>query len=103
MPIFRIHRNPASSEPGTCISICGNSQYPSLTSRTPRMSEYLRLAWKLLRERLFGLGELYEERDRVTVNIDRRELREWLRESEEGQTVEEAVSELLSRGKSLHW
>lgn len=41
------------------------------------------------------LGEFNEERNRVTVNIARRELRTWLRESEEGRAVELAVSELL--------
>lgn len=42
------------------------------------------------------LSELHKERDRVTVNIARRELRGWLRGSEEGRAVEEAVSELIS-------
>lgn len=43
------------------------------------------------------LSELYEERDRVTVTIARRERRAW-QGSEEGQAVEDAVSELLSQG-----
>ena len=43
------------------------------------------------------LAQLREERDRVTVTIARRELRKWLRTSSEGQTVEMAVSELLSQ------
>ena len=43
------------------------------------------------------LAQLREERDRVTVTIARSELRKWLRTSPEGQTVEEAVSKLLSQ------
>ena len=42
------------------------------------------------------LSELYEERDRVTVTIARRELRSWLRGSDAGREVEGVVSELLS-------
>ena len=41
------------------------------------------------------LTQLHEERDRVTVTIARRELRKWLRNSPEGQTVEANVSQLL--------
>ena len=41
------------------------------------------------------LSELYEERDRVTVTIARRELRAWLRGSEEGRDVEELVKRLI--------
>ena len=41
------------------------------------------------------LTQLREERDRVTVTIARRELRKWLRESGEGQAVEEGVRRLL--------
>ena len=41
------------------------------------------------------LERLRQERDRVTVTIARRELREWLRESPEGQAVEDAVGRLL--------
>ena len=41
------------------------------------------------------LSALYEERDRVTVTIARRELRGWLRGSEEGRDVEGLVGELL--------
>ena len=41
------------------------------------------------------LTQLREERDRVTVTIARRELRKWLRNSPEGQAVEEAVRKLL--------
>ncbi len=41
------------------------------------------------------LARLHEERDRVTVNIARREIRKWLRESTEGQAVEDAVGRLL--------
>ena len=42
------------------------------------------------------LEELREERDRVTVTIARREIRKWLAASDEGNEVEEAVSELLN-------
>ena len=45
------------------------------------------------------LERLRQERDRVTVTIARRELRKWLRESDEGQAVEEAVGELLGRNR----
>ncbi len=41
------------------------------------------------------LAGLREERDQVTVTIARRELRKWLRESPEGQAVEEVVGRLL--------
>ena len=41
------------------------------------------------------LSQLHQERDRVTVTIARRELRRWLRESPEGQAVEDVVSALL--------
>ena len=41
------------------------------------------------------LKRLRQERDRVTVTIARRELRKWLRESDEGQAVEDAVERLL--------
>ena len=41
------------------------------------------------------LARLRERRDRVTVTIARRELRRWLRESEEGKAVEAAVGRLL--------
>ena len=41
------------------------------------------------------LARLRRERERVTVTIARRELRKWLRESEEGARVEAAVGELL--------
>ena len=41
------------------------------------------------------LERLRQERDRVTVTIARRELRKWLRESDEGQAVEEVVGRLL--------
>ncbi len=39
---------------------------------------------------------LREERDRVTVTIARRELRKWLRASDEGHAVEAAVGRLLA-------
>ena len=41
------------------------------------------------------LERLRQKRDRVTVRIARRELREWLRESPEGQAVEDVVGRLL--------
>ena len=41
------------------------------------------------------LERLRQERDRVTVTIARRELRKWLRESDEGQAVEDVVGRLL--------
>ena len=42
------------------------------------------------------LTALRQSRARLTVTIVRRELRKWLRESEEGKAVERAVVELLS-------
>ncbi len=42
------------------------------------------------------LAALRQTRSKLTVTIARRELRKWLRESEEGRAVEEAVRELLS-------
>ena len=44
------------------------------------------------------LSELYEERDRVTVTIARRELRAWLRGSSQGRDVEDLVGGLLEDG-----
>ncbi len=44
------------------------------------------------------LERLRQERDRVTVTIARRELRNWLRTSDEGQAVEDAVGRLLGGG-----
>ena len=41
------------------------------------------------------LAQLRQKRDRLTVRIARQELREWLRESDEGRAVEDAVGELL--------
>ncbi len=41
------------------------------------------------------LAELYEERERVTVTIARRELRAWLRGSGEGREAEHLVRNLL--------
>ena len=41
------------------------------------------------------LAQLRQERDRVTVTIARRELRQWLRQSAEGKAVEDAVGRLL--------
>ena len=42
------------------------------------------------------LAQLRQERDRVTVTIARRELRQWLRESPQGKAVENAVGRLLA-------
>ena len=44
------------------------------------------------------LNKLRQERDRVTVTIARRELRKWLRASDEGRAVEETVGRLLGVG-----
>ena len=44
------------------------------------------------------LERLRQERDRVTVTIARRELRKWLRASDEGQAVEDVVGRLLGGG-----
>ena len=44
------------------------------------------------------LAQLREQRDNVTVTIARREIRKWLRESEEGKAVEEVVAKLLGTG-----
>ena len=41
------------------------------------------------------LASLHEERDKVTVRVARRELRQWLRESREGRAVEDKVGRLL--------
>ena len=41
------------------------------------------------------LATLQAERDRVTVTIARRELRKWLRSSQQGHAVEQAVTRLL--------
>ena len=41
------------------------------------------------------LAQLRQERDRVTVTIARRELRKWLRQSPQGNAVEDAVGRLL--------
>ena len=46
------------------------------------------------------LERLRQERDRVTVRIARRELRKWLRESDEGQAVEDVVGRLLGEGRT---
>ena len=42
------------------------------------------------------LQQLRQERDRVTVTIARRELRQWLRQSPQGNAVEDAVGRLLA-------
>ena len=42
------------------------------------------------------LDQLRQTRDNVTVTIARRELRKWLRQSQEGKAVEDAVGELLA-------
>ena len=44
------------------------------------------------------LAQLREQRDNVTVTIARREIRKWLRESDEGKAVEEVVGKLLAGG-----
>ena len=44
------------------------------------------------------LAQLREQRDNVTVTIARREIRKWLRESDEGKAVEEMVDKLLAGG-----
>ena len=44
------------------------------------------------------LAQLREQRDNVTVTIARREIRKWLRESDEGKAVEEVVAKLLRTG-----
>ena len=41
------------------------------------------------------LENLREERDKVTVTVARREIREWLRTSHEGREVEGLVGRLL--------
>ena len=41
------------------------------------------------------LKRLREEREKVTVTVARREIRKWLRESDEGRAVEDAVGRLL--------
>ncbi|MYE41563.1 MAG: N-6 DNA methylase [Chloroflexi bacterium] len=43
------------------------------------------------------LALLRQDRNEVTVTIARREIRKWLRESEEGKAVEEAVGEFLTK------
>ena len=44
------------------------------------------------------LERLHQERDKLTVTIARREIRKWLRDSEAGEAVEEAVRNLLDGG-----
>ena len=44
--------------------------------------------------------QLRQSRPHLTVTIARRELRKWLRESEEGKAVEAAVSRLLAANTS---
>ena len=44
------------------------------------------------------LDRLRQERDRVTVRVARSQLRAWLRTSDEGQAVEDAVGRLLGGG-----
>ena len=45
------------------------------------------------------LTQLRQDRGELTVTIARRELRKWLRVSEEGKAVEEAVAKLLARNR----
>ena len=47
------------------------------------------------------LTGLLQNRGEVTVTIARREIRKWLRESEEGKGVEKAVGELLGRNEDV--
>ena len=47
------------------------------------------------------LAQLRQRRDRVTVTIARRELRNWLRESPEGKAVEDKVGKLLRNTKAF--
>ena len=47
------------------------------------------------------LERLREEREKVTVTVARREIRKWLRESEEGRAVEDAVGRLLGSPTNL--
>ena len=51
--------------------------------------------WRAAEGAAARLSELYEERDRVTVTIARRELRAWLRGSDAGREVESLVGGLL--------
>ena len=46
------------------------------------------------------LALLRRDRGEVTVTIARREIRKWLRESEEGMAVEEAVAKLLAKNEA---
>ena len=71
---------------------------PLFTRRTKEVSELITQPYLhgLSEGAAVRLRELYDERDRVTVNIARREPRAWLLESEEDQVVEEAVSDSLS-------
>ena len=48
------------------------------------------------------LAQLRQRRGRVTVTIARREIRKWLRESDEGKAVEEAVGNLLANKGDLN-
>ena len=48
------------------------------------------------------LARLRQDRGEVTVTIARREIRKWLRESEEGKAVEEAVGALLANKGGRH-
>ena len=48
------------------------------------------------------LTQLRQDRGEVTVTIARREIRKWLRESEEGKAVEEAVGALLANKGGRH-
>ena len=47
------------------------------------------------------MAQLRRDRGKVTVTVARREIRKWLRDSKEGEAVEEAVKELLApKGES---
>ena len=47
------------------------------------------------------LAQLRQERTDVTVTIARREIRKWLRESQEGKAVEKAVGELVAKKEDV--
>ena len=75
---------------------------PEFDPRMRYTPSYPRLAEWRQRERLSDWPELREDRGEVTVTIARREIRKWLRESEEGKAVEEAVGALLANKGGRH-
>ena len=46
------------------------------------------------------MDQLRQDRGEVTVAIARREIRKWLRESDKGKAVEEAVAKLLAKNEA---